>query len=214
MVWSVSPAGAADATLKVTAKEPPAEIGESIKRTLDPKAIQLLDGDEAIYEFWFQREIPAQAEPESASKGLKTLDEITLMGVVSVGEGQRDYKDNEIIPGVYTMRFGLQPQDGDHLGTSDYPFFAVLIPAKADAAPDAIKAYKAMVRASGKATTAGHPAVLSLLPVSRDGSKIPTLTTPAPDHKAIQLRLPIKAPNSTEASSIVFELVYEGRHKG
>ena len=74
-----------------------------------------------------------------------------MLGAVSVGNGLRDYKDNEIAAGVYTMRFGLQPQDGDHLGSAEYPYFVVLIPAKNDTQLDGLTTFKAMAKAFGDA---------------------------------------------------------------
>lgn len=204
---------AADLTLRVIDKAPPQEIAEPIAKSLEPKATQILDGETPVYEFWFRRDIPLKSKPASVAKSLESVDEITFLGVAAVGKGQRDYKDNEIIPGIYTVRFGLQPQDGDHMGTSDYPYFAVLVPAKADGDVNAIKTYRAMVRASAKATTAGHPAVLSLRPVSEEGTT-PALTTPAAEHKAVRLQLPGKVPDATDTSTLLFDLVYEGRYTG
>src|SRR5437879_7644841 len=118
---------AADFSVKVADKEPPNQIGESIRKALQPKSVQLLNGDTPVFEFWFGSEVSLKSKPGSADKALGSIQETTLLGAVSVGSGQRDYKDNEIAAGVHTLRFGLQPQDGDHLGSAEYPYFAVLI---------------------------------------------------------------------------------------
>jgi len=131
-----------------------------------------------------------------------------LLGAVSVGNGQRDYKDNEIAAGIYTMRFGLQPQDGDHLGSAEYPYFAVLIPAKNDTQLEGITTFKAMTKASGKDTASGHPIVLSLRPVSSDTGDVPKLNDPSTDHKSVRVKVPGKA--GEEKTGIAFELVYQG----
>src|SRR5713226_1110178 len=123
---------AADLSVKVADKQPPQQISESIRKTLQPKAVQVLDGQTPLFEFWFSAEVPLKSKPAAIDKTLDALRETTLLGAAAVGNGQRDYNDNEIAAGVYTLRFGLQPQDGDHLGTADYPYFAVLIPAKND----------------------------------------------------------------------------------
>jgi hypothetical protein len=210
--WSGTVWGA-DWTLKTVSDQPPKEVGDGIKKLLQAKAVELFSGDKIAYRFWFCSSIPLKNAPGSPAKGLSSLDEKTLLGVVEVGEGRRDYKDNEIPPGTYTMRFGLQPQDGDHLGTSEYPFFAVLIPAKTDVEPGSIKTYKAMVKASGKASATNHPLVLSLRPSGPDLSDTPTLTTPTPDHKAIQLKTSAQIPDASSASNLSFQLVCSGRYK-
>jgi hypothetical protein len=200
-------------TVKVTDQQPPKEVGAAVRKVLQSKAIQILRGDKPIYEFWFRNDVPLKSQPESPAKGLDALDEITLLGVAVVPEARRDYRDDEIGAGTYTMRFGLQPQDGDHLGTSEYPFFAVLIPAKNDTEPDGIRKYKAMVKASGKVTATGHPAILSLRPPSSEDGPTPALTNPAPAHTAVRIKLPAQAPGSSQPTSIVFELVVEGKYK-
>ena len=199
---------AGDFLAKVADKEPPNQIGESIRNTLQPRAVQVLQGDKAVLEIWFRSEVPLKAKPGSVDKAMDAIAETTLLGAMSVGNGQRDYKDNEIAAGVYTLRFGLQPQDGDHLGTAEYPYFAVLIPAKNDMQLDGVNSFKAMTKASGKDTASGHPVVLSLRPVSSDSGDLPKLNDPAADHKSVRVKVPAKA--GDEKTSIVFELVYKG----
>ena len=199
---------AADFSVKVADKEPPGQIGESIRKILQPKVVQLLNGDTPVFEFWFGSEVSLKSKPGSADKALGSIHETTLLGAVSVGNGQRDYKDNEIAAGVYTMRFGLQPQDGDHLGSAEYPYFAVLIPAKSDAQLDGITTFKAMTKASGKDTASGHPVVLSLRPASSDSGDLPKLNEPAAEHKSVRVKVPAKV--GEEKTGIVFELVYKG----
>lgn len=205
---------AAELTVKVAETAPPETVAQAVKSVLGPQVIQVLNGETPVYEFWFRRDIPLKSKPASASDTLKEVDEITFLGVARVGKGQRDYKDSEIIPGVYTMRFGLQPKDGDHLGTSDYPYFIVLVPAKSDAAPDAITKYRSMVRASAKATVEGHPGVLSLRPVNGEpkAANGPVLTEPVEEHKAVQLKLPAR--DTSGATTLLFDLVVQGRYKG
>src|SRR2546429_1450435 len=198
----------ADFSVKVADKEPPGQIGESIRKILQPKAVQLLDGDTPVFEFWFGSEVALKSKPGSADKGLGSIQETTLLGAVSVGNGQRDYKDNEIAGGAYTLRFGLQPQDGDHLGSAEYPYFAVLIPAKNDTQLDGITSFKAMTKASGKDTASNHPVVLSLRPVSSDTGDFPKLNEPVAEHKSVRVKVPAKA--GEEKTGIAFELVYKG----
>src|SRR5204863_6501495 len=123
---------AAALTLKVSDKEPPKELDGSIRTTLQSRAIQLLEGDKPAYEFWFRNEIPLPTKPASSEKALDAVKQATLLGAVSVPKALRDYRDNELAAGIYTMRFVLQPQDGNHLGTAEFAYFVALIPAKLD----------------------------------------------------------------------------------
>jgi hypothetical protein len=201
---------AGEVTVKVTDQEPPKEVDASLRKLLEPKAVQLLDGDRVSYEFWLRTEVPLKARPASAAKALDALAETTFMGVVVAGKGHRDYKDNDIPEGIYTARFGLQPSDGDHMGTSEFPYYLLLIPAAADTSPDGISTYRAMTKASGKAIPSGHPVVISLRPVDSETAETPKLTEPAAEHKAVRLKVTGK-PQDGEAVPVRFELVFKGR---
>ncbi len=212
LVLLANGANAAGLALKVVDKEPPKEIDAAIRAKLQSRAVQLLEGDKPVFEFWLATEIPLQSKPASVSKALDAIKQATLLGAVSVASGQRDYRDDDLASGVYTMRFVLQPQDGNHLGTSEFSYFAALAPARIDTKPDGIADYKTLVKASSKETTTDHPVILSLRPASSDAGDGPTLTEPAPDHKSVRIKTAAKA-GDAEKTSIVFELVYQGKGK-
>ena len=200
----------ADFSVKVGAKGAPKELAAPMSALLDPNAVQLREGDKPVYDFWFVKQLPLKSIPESVAVGLKTIPEASVLGAVVVHQPRHDYKNNDIAPGIYTMRFALQPQDGDHLGTALYPYFAVLIPAKLDPTPEGINAYRPLVKASGKETATGHPIILSLRPLAKIADDLPKLNEPQPEHRSIQLKISGKAPDAEEASPLPFELVYEG----
>ena len=201
----------ADLALKVADKEPPKELDAAIRSALQPQAVQLLNGGKAVYEFWFSTEVPLKSKPVSTAKALDTVKEATLLGAVSVANIKRDYRDDELAAGVYTLRFAFQPEDGNHLGTADYPYFAVLVSAKLDTRPDGITEYKPLVKASAKTASGDHPMILSLRPATSEEGVLPRLNEPAPEHKTVRLKLPAKA--GVDKTSLFFELVYEGKGK-
>ena len=199
-------------TLKVVDKAPPAQLEAAIRANLQNKAVQLLNGDKPVYEFWLSSEIPLQSRTASLAKALDALRQTELIGAVEIHGDQRDYRDDELRAGLYTMRFALQPQDGNHLGTAEFSYFALLTPAKLDPKPDGITTYKALVKASSKETATEHPVILSLRPASSDAGELPKLNEPAPEHKSVRVKVPAKA--GGEKTSLVFEIVYEGKgHK-
>jgi hypothetical protein len=200
---------AADFTLKTPDKTAPKEIGESMRAVLQTKAIQLTQGDKPALEIWFRQEVPLKAKPASATESLGTIAETSFIGIISVVESSlRDYKDNEIPKGTYTARFGLQPKDGDHLGTAEFDYFLVLIAAADDKELNGLDRFKPMVKASGKSTASGHPLVVSLRPASA-AAAAPALAEPAAEHKAIRVKIPGK-PAGGEATEVAFDLVYQG----
>jgi hypothetical protein len=199
---------AADLTLKTADLPPPREIDPAIQKLLQPKAIQLVEGDQPAFQFWLVNDLPLQSKP--GAKPLDAVKQATLLGVVSVPKALRDYRDDEIAAGVYTMRFALQPQDGNHLGSSEFLYFAALTPAKLDTKPDGITDYKSLVKVSSKETSTDHPVILSLRPTGSGDS--PQLVEPAPEHKSVRVKVPATA--GGEKTSLAFEIVYEGKgHK-
>ena len=206
-------ADAASITLKVVDKEPPAELDASIRTTLQPKAVQLQDGGKVLFEFWFAKEIPLGSKPDSVSKALDSIRQTTVLGAVNVASARRDYRDDEIYAGVYTLRFVLQPQDGNHLGTSEFNYYVALVPAKSDPRLDGIADYKSLVKASSKETATEHPIILSLRPATSDEGELPKLNEPVPNHKCVRVKVPAKAAGDGQATSVTFDLVFEGKGK-
>jgi len=200
---------AADFILKTTEKAAPKEISESIRAVLQPQAIQLLQGEKPVLEIWLRNEVPLKAKPASANEALNSIAETALVGVVAVNDASlHDYKDNEISKGVYTARFEMQPQNGDHLGTAEFDSFVLLTDATNDKELNGLNNYKTLTKASGKSTSSGHPVVVSLRPASGEGN-FPRLTEPAAEHKAIRIKLPAKT-SGGEKSNLVFDFVYQG----
>lgn len=196
------------ADLKVADKPVPKEIDSAIQKLLPSKSIAVGDA----FEFWLVSELPLSSKPASAAKALDAVKQATLLGVASVPKAQRDYRDDEIAAGVYTMRFVLQPQDGNHLGSAEFPYFVALTPAKLDTKPEGIADYKSLVKVSSKETSTDHPVVLSLRPVNSDSGEFPKLEEPAPEHKSVRVKVPASA--SGQKMAVVFDIVYEGKgHK-
>jgi len=199
---------AADATVKTVDKPAPKEIAESIRAVLEPKALQLIQGDKPTFEIWFRNELALKSKPASEKDAVGVLAETSVVGAVVLNEPWRDYKDNEIPKGTYTARFALQPKDGDHLGTSDFDFYLVLIAAEHDKDLNGLNTFKPMVKASGRSTSSGHPVVISLRPALAGGT-LPRVTEPLDEHKAICVKVPGKTSGGDKAE-VVFDLVYSG----
>jgi hypothetical protein len=203
------PAAAADLTLKVVEKDPPAELAEPIKDVLQNTAIQLTNGDgKPVWEFWFVKELPLNAKPDEPGDALEEIEEVQLVGAVHLHKSERDFRDDEILPGVYTMRFGLQPEDGNHLGTSLYDYFVMLIMADMDTTLEGFPGHDELVRASQTDTPAEHPVILSLRPPWEDAESYPVIHEPDGDKKSICVEVPAKA--GDEETTAVFDLVFEG----
>jgi hypothetical protein len=211
LVLCTCTASAADLALKLADKAPPNEVNESIRALLQPKAVQLVEGDKPVIELWLAKDLNLQSKPSSPATAMDALKPATLLGAASFASARKDYREDEIAKGVYTLRFAHQQQDGNHLGTAEFTYFAVLVPAKLDTAPDGIKDYKQLVNTSSKETSTDHPMVISLRPVSAAEGELPKLAEPAPEHKSVRVKIPGKG---ADTSPVVFDIIYEGKgHK-
>jgi hypothetical protein len=153
--------------VKEAATPVPKEVPEAIKNQLGANSIEVVDDKgEAMYELWFRKELPVKATGEQIKNGLtyQEIPETTLVGIVRIPKQITDYRKQKIKAGVFTLRFGLQPMDGDHMGTAPYREFFLLAPADKDKNPDLLADAKAMQELSYEASGKSHPAIFLLVP--------------------------------------------------
>jgi hypothetical protein len=143
----------------------PAALAEPIRKALDEQALVVRDGDSELMTVWFRTEIPAKATDEQVKNGLtyQEIPEGTLVGAIRFPEKFTDFRKQELAAGVYTLRFAIQPDIGDHTGTSPQPNFCLLCPAKEDKEVADIEKKK-LIEVSSLVNEGRHPAVLLMWP--------------------------------------------------
>src|SRR5436190_2585055 len=97
----------------------PADVAEAVRKELAPAASRVLRGGKPFVDFWFRSTLPtgdARGGPGVLYGALKSAG---LVGVVRVHGGGSDFKGQKFPAGVYTMRYGVQPEDGDHQGVTE-----------------------------------------------------------------------------------------------
>jgi hypothetical protein len=188
------------------ASAPPDTVAPPLKAQLQAEALVVTRGAARI-EFWWVRSLAL----ESAAGGAPSWSQVpdgALVGVMRTTDPLPDIRGVPIAPGVYTLRFALQPQNGDHLGASPYREFIVVGPAAAD--PDSNPVgYDTAVELGKKTLGRSHPAALSIDPPSATqaaGSIAPT----EDGHSAVIVAIPV-AHGGAEAGTITFGLVLVGR---
>jgi hypothetical protein len=187
---------AADAKYSIKAATTPApkELSEPISKLLSDQSVQLLDSKGAVLaELWFRKQIPSKAGPDQAKKGLtyRDLDEGTLLGAIRCVQPLADYRKQKIKPGIYTLRLGFQPMNGDHMGTAPYPEFCIVTPAGEDKKPDTMDP-KELFELSTKATMTSHPGIFLLFPNEKPKDK-PELVAKEQDHWVLNLKEEVSA---------------------
>ena len=150
---------------KVEKVTPPDALAEPIRKLLDEQALVVRDGDAEVMTVWFRTEIPAKATPEQVKNGLtyREIPEGALVGAISFPAKFTDYRKQEIAAGAYTLRFAVQPDIGDHTGTSPHPDFCLMSQASEDTSAEPIEKKK-LIEVSSLVNEGRHPAVLLLWP--------------------------------------------------
>jgi hypothetical protein len=157
-------AAAQDYKLEATT-ELPADVPAAIAALLDPAGQKVIGPRRDLVQVWLVKELALQ-EGFAPSLAVKyPLTPGQLVGVISVPRraGLSDFRGQELEDGVYTLRYGQQPMDGNHLGTSETSDFLLAVPAADDADPATI-APEALFEKSEGASGTTHPAIFSLLP--------------------------------------------------
>jgi hypothetical protein len=198
--------------LAVTQGAPPKEVAEPIRAVLDSKALRITTDDKATFDFWFRKDLPLAEKPAGGTLGLSTVKEGTLLGAVRVTGEHYDFRNEEIPAGVYVVRLGIQPEDGNHLGVAPTRTFALLIPAKIDTKLEPIE-HEALMKAAAKINAAMHPSNLNLQPVEKTEGEFPRLEERnGGDHKVLLLKLPAHVGETkSDGTTLTFALVYDGQ---
>jgi hypothetical protein len=150
--------------VEVLKEAPPEALSGAIRGALEAQGYRIVDDQGKSYaEFWLRKATPAQGKPAGPKGAIlfPVLQDGELLGALRFpGEGY-DYREQAIAKGVYTLRYGLLPINGDHLGVSPNRDYALLLPAAKDTATAALPRKKLE---AGSAESAGtsHPAILML----------------------------------------------------
>lgn len=196
-------------TLSVSDKPVPQEIDAEVRDLLEPKSYAIADDGGIFYEFWFVKQLELTKKTASSDEAIKSIPEVGLLGALIVHKDDRiDFRDDVVDPGAYVLRMGVQPQDGNHMGTSPTDTFAVLVPAARDADVRAYPEHEEMVDISLEGTEANHPPILSIQPRENAEEEYPHLDVGENDWQLLCVKLPGKA--GDETFDVTMEMVIEG----
>lgn len=165
VIPAVAPAQEGPFQVEPLKEAPPPEVAAPIRDALNPQGYRVLDGaGMPLVDVWVRKSVPASGKPGAPANAIQYgfLAEGELLGVARYAQDAGDFRDQTIATGVYTLRFGLQPVNGDHLGVSTYRDFALLIPAASDKELAPIAA-KSLETQSAEAAGSNHPANLMLI---------------------------------------------------
>ena len=155
-----------------------ASVPAAVKGLLDSSGSRVLLADGTpLADVWLRKTTPKNTT--AATDVLYPQLAISQMvGVIRFPAGGKDFRGHAIKPGIYTMRYDVQPSDGDHLGTAPNPDFLLLSPVAEDADPNAKMDTKQLATMSSHASGLRHPSVWEMMGPEAGGA-LPRASTNA-----------------------------------
>lgn len=145
---------------------PQDSLSPEIAKAVQEQGIQVIRGAKTVLcQIWLSKEWSVVDNFKPTAEVNYPFKPGELVGVVKFLRKGSDFRDQDISPGVYTMRYAQQPVDGAHVGTSLTRDFFLLIEAEKDKAPVELEA-KDLNKRSAEAAGSNHPALLSLQKVA------------------------------------------------
>jgi len=155
----------------------PEAVPEAFAKLLDPKGMRLVGPrGEAIYDLWFRREIPLGEKPVAGMRiYFPNLELGGLVGVLRSYGKEVDYRESELPEGVYSMRYSIQPEDGDHMGTAETRDFLVLCNFEEDKSTDPVPDMIDLGEMSIMSSSTDHPLICYLVVPEGEAPKAKTM---------------------------------------
>jgi hypothetical protein len=149
--WSVAALDAA----------PPEECSAAVRKELAAPGLRVLRDERPFIDFWLRAAIPTVEAKAESKVRYSMLKPGGLVGVARFHAAAVDFRAQKVLPGVYTLRYGVQPDDGDHQDKTEARDFLLLCPAAADGSPEPME-HKPLTKLSATLHGKKHPAVLFL----------------------------------------------------
>lgn len=146
----------------VLSEAPSAEdVPEEFLNVLSTEGIRVSRGSRTVCDIWLVKEWELDASFEESPERLYPFTPGQLIGVLHYRRRGSDFRDQQISSGWYTLRFGLQPIDGNHEGTSPTRDFLLMVNVEQD---EVGKEWDEMDlnTASSEAAGSTHPAMICL----------------------------------------------------
>jgi hypothetical protein len=151
--------------------EVPQALSAAVRMQLLPQAIRISGPNGIICEIWVRKVVEGQAATEVKGAIYSQIPEGTLIAAIRFTVDLKDYRRQVVKAGVYTLRYGLSPVNGDHQGVAPHRDFLLAIPAAVDLDTANIAATKT-IELSKQSTSTNHPSVWCLMPGDGTGASL------------------------------------------
>jgi hypothetical protein len=150
---------------------PPAtDLSKPLQDALESQGVRVVnDQGGTLLEVWLPKAVPTSSSASASSDFLYgSLSEGVFLGVLHFPTPAADFRGQAIKPGFYTLRYGLIPQDGNHMGVNPTRDVLVLCPVAADNDLGTALKFDDLVKLGRQASGTAHPGVLLGAPVNGD----------------------------------------------
>jgi len=189
LLASARAAGADEYAVQPLKEAAPSELTEPVRKEMAGEGIRVLRGDKPYMDVWLRGFAPASDAKAPLGVRFPEIKPGSLVGAVRIHGGAADFKNQKYPAGVFTLRYLIQPEDGDHQGTAESRDFLLLGPAAVDGAAAEL-AYADAVKLSSKVNGKKHPIVLWLVPPAEEGKGPRVVKDDAKEHALLELSIP------------------------
>jgi hypothetical protein len=159
---TLSTASGQDYSVEVIDAAPDAdEVSDEVAKQLADTGYRVNRGSRTVSEIWLCKQWPLEPDFKPTEERLYPFTPGQLIGLLHFGRRGSEFRDQSISSGWYTLRFGLQPVDGNHEGTSPTRDFLLLVDAEQDEFPETWKV-EDLLETSAEAAGSTHPAMICL----------------------------------------------------
>ena len=194
-------ASAQSPTITTAAVSLPPDLAAPVAAALATEVVTVTASTTKL-EFWWVKSLALRAGGSGAPSWADVPDG-SLVGALRLGTDWTDIRGYTLRPGVYTLRYAMQPQNGDHMGISPHREFLLPAPAADDPAVDAV-GFDGAVALAKKSSRRAHPASISIDPPS-SASRPLSATTNDLGHQVVIVSVPTSA-----GQPLTFGIVVDG----
>jgi hypothetical protein len=164
LIWGPATLAADGYKVEKLEDGPPADdLSAEVVAKLAPTGHKVLDeGGKTVCEIWLAQQLAVKADFEPTLTINYPLESGSLVGALNFPRKGSDFRGQDIGKGAYTLRYGNQPVDGNHVGTFETRDFLLMLPAASDRDPKMLEGTD-FFTTSAEAAESTHPAIIPML---------------------------------------------------
>ena len=172
-------------------------VSDEIAQLISEQGFRVKKGTKrTVCELWLRKDLPIKPDFETSPTLLYPFTEGQLVGLLHYPRRGSEFRDQQVSSGWYTLRFALQPVDGNHVGTSPTRDFVLLVDAASDEFAENWDE-KQLHEASAEVAGSSHPAMLCFQRPS-DGTETEVIHNESTDWWVLHLIAKCKAGDETK----------------